>query len=148
MDARLTQVCALVRQKSRTLDEIALALKSTKQMAALMTGRLVAAGVLGKDGDTVTVADDEKARAIAAGEIDKLPMRQRKKRVPKTSGSKPGTVPLPKDDSVACFAKDEDGCLNISRRDGEGTTMIVPADELPRLMAYLRVNFRDALGRS
>lgn len=132
------QICALVQVKPRTVGEIVLALKATKAMGGALVGRLVAAGVIARDGDTVSVVDAPRAKAIAAGKVEKLPVAKRKKRKPKTNGEQ--AIPAG-DDATVCFGKDEDGYLTIARRDGEGSTLSIQPAELPRLMAYVRAHF-------
>lgn len=58
--------------------------------------------------------------------------------------SKPEAVPITEAAAIL-FAADEDGDLQLSRRDGEGEILTIPGGEIARLVEFVRRNFREAL---
>lgn len=116
-----------VAQESCNVVTLAATLGVDQKITKMNVGHLVNGGRLAYDGDSLVVADEPP------------PARTK---VPAKRGN--GHAPAEPEHEIL-FAADEDGDLQLSRRDGEGEILCIPSAELARLVAFVKRNFKDVL---
>lgn len=131
LDDRIVE--AVEGNAATTVAGLANACATTPQVIKMRLGKIVKGGRLKWNGDELEVGDEGSAAAAA---IERAA-------APRRAARKGAAEPEP--EAEILFSADEDGDLQLSRRDGEGEILCVPGAEIGRLIAFIKRNFKEAL---